>query len=45
MQENYNTKREALILKEYGRNVQKLIEKVCKIKDKKERTKKNRNIN
>lgn len=40
MQENYNTKREALILKEYGRNIQKLIEKVCKIKDKEERTKK-----
>ncbi|MCP3660594.1 MAG: DUF4290 domain-containing protein [Bacteroidetes bacterium] len=40
MHENYNTKKEPLILKEYGRNVQKLINKISEIKDKAERTKK-----
>ena len=40
MHENYNTKKEPLILKEYGRNVQKLIEQISKIKNKAERTKK-----
>ncbi len=40
MHENYNTKKDPLILKEYGRNIQKLIKKVCELKDKAERTKK-----
>ncbi|MCG8340537.1 MAG: DUF4290 domain-containing protein [Cytophagales bacterium] len=35
----YNANRNPLILKEYGRNIQKLVEHVCTIKDKETRTK------
>ena len=34
----YNTKRTPLILKEYGRNVQKLAKYICDIQDEEERT-------
>ena len=34
----YNATRNPLILKEYGRNIQKLVEHVCTIKDKESRT-------
>ena len=33
----YNTERNALIIKEYGRNIQKMIEDAVKIKDRKRR--------
>ncbi len=36
----YNTDKSPIILKEYGRNVQKLVEKICEEKDKKERNNK-----
>lgn len=34
----YNTKRNRLIIREYGRNIQKLVEDCVKIEDRKERT-------
>ena len=34
----YNTKRNKLIIREYGRNIQKLVEDCVKIEDRKERT-------
>jgi hypothetical protein len=34
---DYNTQREKLVLPEYGRNVQKMIEQVCQIEDKQKR--------
>ena len=35
---DYNTQREHLILPEYGRHVQKMLEQVCEIEDKEKRT-------
>lgn len=35
----YNTERDPLIIREYGRNIQKLIESVVAIEDIEERTK------
>jgi hypothetical protein len=34
----YNTKRNGLIIREYGRNIQKLVEQCVTIEDKEERT-------
>lgn len=35
---DYNTQREQLILPEYGRHVQKMLEQVCEIEDREKRT-------
>ena len=37
MEFNYNTQRKKLVLPEYGRNIQKIIEHIISIKDRKER--------
>ena len=34
----YNTKRNKLIIREYGRNIQKLVEECVKIEDREKRT-------
>lgn len=39
MEPNYNTQRKKLVLPEYGRNVQKMVNHLHKIKDKEERNK------
>lgn len=40
----YNSTREKLIIPEYGRNVQKMVEQCCKISDREERNKSARSI-
>ena len=40
MMNEYNTQKERLILKEYGRNIQQLVQHIQKIEDKEERNKK-----